>query len=674
MKIFDFEQTPIVDIVNDILLDAVKKGASDIHFDPKEEFLQIRIRVDGILTNYATVKQEYVKNLITRIKIMSGMNITESRLPQDGAIKGRIKDNDVDLRVSSINTSRGEKIVVRILDYSLSLNGIESLGFSMTNYKKIMEMIDNPNGIILVTGATGTGKTTTVYSMLQKLNTEQTNIMSIEDPIEMDIEGINQVQVNPDIGLTFATALRSILRQDPNVIMIGEIRDSETATIAIRASITGHLVLSTLHTNDSLSTIERLMDMEVEKYLLAEALTGIISQKLARKLCPHCRKKRKTTEYEKNIIKQILNEDIDSIYEAVGCEECNNGYKGRTAIQEVLPINQDIKDALSMNVRKDKLRKLVYTSNVITLLQDGMIKVVNGDTTIEELLKLIELDTDTNNKTSLKNAIKDSILTKDNNDIIKENISTRKKTNNTKTDNNEKKESSKSKSESESNNDTQNIENEQSKKESNKKLKDVKDNNNGKKDYIDDNNENKQQKTKISNKSVKEKKIEEAKNNLSKLKDNTDSKLKEILTENENANNKNSSTNKLELINNAKSKNNKEEQIDTKDNKNLKEVKDNNDIKKNNIDDNNKNEQQNSKVTNKTAKEKKIEEKKKNLSKLKNNLDNKLKEILTVKKIDEKNEKKQESNSKENSFNQQIKAKNKDDFLDNSDDDLYIKF
>lgn len=427
VKIFDFEHMPIVDIVNDILVDATKKGASDIHFDPKAEFMQIRIRIDGILTNYATIPNEYVKNLITRIKIISGMNITESRLPQDGAIKGLIKNIEVDLRVSSINTSKGEKIVIRILDYSLSLNGIEKLGFSDYNYKKVLEMINEPNGIILVTGATGTGKTTTVYSILQRLNNEGTNIMSIEDPIEMDMEGVNQIQVNPEIGLTFASALRSILRQDPNIIMIGEIRDSETATIAIRASVTGHLVLSTLHTNDSLSTIERLMDMDVEKYLLAEALTGIISQKLARKLCPHCKRKRKTTQYEKDIIKKTLNIDISEIYEAVGCEKCNNGYKGRTAIQEVLLIDQTIKDALSMNIRKDKLRKLVYNNNVITLLQDGMIKVVKGKTTIEELLKLIELDKEENNSSfNLIEAIIDSELTKDNNQYIEETLNENK--------------------------------------------------------------------------------------------------------------------------------------------------------------------------------------------------------------------------------------------------------
>ena len=412
LKVFDFEKTPIVDIVNEILVDASSRGASDIHFDPKDNILQIRIRIDGLLVDYATVPEEYIKNLITRIKIISGMNITESRLPQDGSIKGVVKDIELDLRVSSINTNKGEKIVIRILDYTLSLNGIEKLGFTDYNYKKVLEMISKPNGIILVTGATGTGKTTTVYSMLQRLSNDTTNIMSIEDPVEMDLDNVNQIQVNADIGLTFATALRSILRQDPNIIMIGEIRDSETATIAIRASVTGHLVLSTLHTNDSLSTIERLMDMDVEKYLLAEALEGIISQRLARRLCPHCKKLRNTTTYEKDLIKKTLNIDVDEIYEAVGCEHCNRGYKGRIAFQEVLTIDQKIQDALSMNIRKDKLRSLVYNDSVITLLQDGMIKVVRGDTTIEELLRLVEFEEDSIVTFKLSKDILDSELTK----------------------------------------------------------------------------------------------------------------------------------------------------------------------------------------------------------------------------------------------------------------------
>ena len=396
LRIFDFEKMPVVEIVNDIMVDASKRGASDIHFDPLEKYMKIRIRIDGVLIDYAEVPNTIKKNLITRIKIISGMNITESRLPQDGAIKASIQDTNLDLRVSCLPTSRGEKIVIRILDYTMSLTGIEQLGFSQKNYEKVIKMINVPNGIILVTGATGTGKSTTVYSILQRLNKEDTNIITVEDPIEMDIEGINQVQTNSDIGLTFANALRSILRQDPNIIMIGEIRDTETAKIAVRASITGHLVLSTIHTNNSLNTIERLLDMEVERYLLSSALTGIISQKLARMLCPHCRKKRPTNDYEKDLLKKVLGISVDEVYEAEGCDVCGNGYHGRIAIQEVLLINQEIRDAISNNIRKNELRELVYKADVTTLLQDGLEKVVAGYTTFEEVLKLIELDDDEN--------------------------------------------------------------------------------------------------------------------------------------------------------------------------------------------------------------------------------------------------------------------------------------
>ena len=408
-KTFDFNKMPIADIVNDIIIDAVNKGASDIHFDPHDEVLKIRIRVDGILQNYADVPNLFKNNLITRIKIISGMNITETRLPQDGAIKQVLNNLNLDMRVSSLPTKKGEKIVIRILDYSMSLKGIEYLYFNESNYQKILKMINNPNGIILVTGATGSGKSTTVYSFLQKLNVEGVNIITVEDPVEMDIEGISQVQVNSDIGLDFSTVLRSILRQDPNVIMIGEIRDGETARIAVRASITGHLVLSTLHTNNSLNTIERLLDMDVERYLLASALTGIVSQKLARKLCPKCRVTRETTPYEKKLFKAVIGQDVDFIYVAKGCPECSSGYRGRIAIHEVLLINQDIRDAISDGIKKEKLRELVYNSDVITLLQDGLYKVVGGFTTFEEILKLIELDDEINDKSeALKNVAKET--------------------------------------------------------------------------------------------------------------------------------------------------------------------------------------------------------------------------------------------------------------------------
>lgn len=392
---YDMKNTPIVDVVNQIIIAAVKMRASDIHLDPIENGLKVRIRIDGELRDYSIIPKEYERNLTTRVKLISNMNITETRLPQDGAIKGRIDGMDVDMRVSVLPTNEGEKVVIRILDYTRSLTGIKSLGFSHKNYVKIEQMMKKPNGIILVTGATGTGKSTTTYSMLQELNKENTNIITVEDPIEMNIEGVNQVQVNSEIGLTFAAVLRSILRQDPNIILIGEIRDSETARIAIRASITGHLVLSTIHTNNSLSTIERLLDMDVERYLLSSALEGIVSQKLARTLCPHCKKLRRTTMFEKQVFKQVLNKDVTEVYEAGKCEKCSGGYHGRHAIQEVLLINDEIRDSINNpNISKDELRHLVYTGDVTTLLEDGLEKVLEGYTTFEEIYRLIEIEND----------------------------------------------------------------------------------------------------------------------------------------------------------------------------------------------------------------------------------------------------------------------------------------
>lgn len=392
---FDYENKPVVDIVNEMIIDAINKNASDIHFDPTEECLNVRIRIDGVLLEYAKVPNFVKKNLLTRIKIISGMNITETRLPQDGAIKNLTDQIDLDLRVSSLPIVDGEKIVIRILNYSMSSNGLDSLGLSDKNLEKINHLIHIPNGIILVAGATGSGKSTTVYAMLQILNTTARNIITVEDPVEMKIAGINQVQVMSEIGLTFGNTLRSILRQDPDIIMIGEIRDSETARIAVRASITGHLVLSTIHTNNSLTTIERLLDMDVERYLLGSALTGIISQRLVRRLCPKCRQARPTTPYEKNLFEKVLHKNVDTIYTPQGCNECIQGYYGRVALHEVLVINQSVRDAIVNNIHKEELRRLVYNeSDVTTLLYDGLEKVFAGLTSIDELLRVIDIEDD----------------------------------------------------------------------------------------------------------------------------------------------------------------------------------------------------------------------------------------------------------------------------------------
>lgn len=397
MVTFDFVKTPITQIADFIIVQSAKSGASDIHFDPRDNGLIVRMRIDGELKDYTFIPKVYERNLITRLKLLASMNITESRLPQDGAIKGNIGGMNLDMRVSCLPTNEGEKIVIRILDYTRSFGGLDSLGFSKENFKKLNKMINVPNGIILVTGATGTGKSTTTYAILQALNKEETNIITVEDPIEMNIEGMNQVQVNSEIGLDFATVLRSILRQDPNIILIGEIRDSETAQIAVRASITGHLVLSTIHTNNSLSTIERLVDMNVERYLLSSALTGIISQRLAKKLCPKCRKERETNPYEKKVFKIALNKDVNKLFVAneAGCPECNHGYKGRVAVHEVLEIDDYIREALTdATVKKENLREVVYTSNVITMLQDALLKVLEGLTTFDEIYRIIDIDDD----------------------------------------------------------------------------------------------------------------------------------------------------------------------------------------------------------------------------------------------------------------------------------------
>ena len=394
---FDFTKTPVTQVADYIIIAASKLKTSDIHFDPREDGMMVRFRIDGDCQDYTFVPKAYEKNLTTRLKLLANMNITESRLPQDGAIKGEFGGTYLDMRVSSLPLNEGEKIVIRILDYTRSMQGIDSLGFHPENLKKIKRMMEIPNGIILTTGATGSGKSTTTYSILQGLNKPEKNIITVEDPIEMNIEGINQVQVNAEIGMTFAAALRSILRQDPNIILIGEIRDSETAQIAVRASITGHLVLSTIHTNNALATVERLLDMNVERYLLSTALTGIISQRLAKMLCPDCRFQRETTPYEKKVFKKFIHMDVPMIWEAnpKGCDHCRRGYHGRIAFHEVLELDDDIRNALNIEgLEKKELAKMVYTGKTITMLQDALIKCYEGQTSFEEVYRNIEIETE----------------------------------------------------------------------------------------------------------------------------------------------------------------------------------------------------------------------------------------------------------------------------------------
>ena len=395
MVSFDFAKTPITQVADYIIIAASKSGTSDIHFDPRDEGMMVRFRIDGDCQDYTYIPKAYERNLTTRLKLLANMNITETRLPQDGAIKGQFGDTYLDMRVACLPTNQGEKIVIRILDYTRSLQGIDSLGFHPKNLEKIHHMMGVPNGIILVTGATGSGKSTTTYSMLSALNKPEVNVITVEDPVEMNIEGINQVQVNAEIGMTFAAALRSILREDPNVILIGEIRDSETAQIAVRASITGHLVMSTLHTNNALATVERLLDMDVERYLLSTALTGIISQRLAKQLCQDCKIQREATKYEKKIYKKFLHQDVSLVWDAnpKGCDNCRKGYKGRIAVHEVLLLDDKIRNALNdEKMSKDDFAKMIYSGNTISMLQDALIKSLEGQTSFEEVYKTIEIE------------------------------------------------------------------------------------------------------------------------------------------------------------------------------------------------------------------------------------------------------------------------------------------
>ncbi|MFC7783097.1 GspE/PulE family protein [Rossellomorea sp. GCM10028870] len=382
------QDSPIANLVNQLLSNAMTQKASDIHIDPQETKVHIRYRVDGILRTDRSLPKHMQSMLTARIKIMSQLDITEHRVPQDGRIKTNIDFRPIDLRVSTLPTVYGEKIVLRILDLSSSLNDLGQLGFNSLNLKRFQDLIDRPTGIVLITGPTGSGKSSTLYAALNKLNSEEVNIITVEDPVEYQLEGVNQIQVNTNVGLTFATGLRSILRQDPNIIMVGEIRDRETVEVAIRASLTGHLVLSTIHTNDSLSTVTRLIDMGVEPFLVATSVSGIVAQRLVRKVCRDCAQEEIPTVREKEIFGR-RGMTIEKVIRGRGCASCNmTGYKGRMAIHEVLVVNDEMKRIIMNNESLSTLREVANNHKTIFLLDDGLFKVKQGLTTTEEILRV----------------------------------------------------------------------------------------------------------------------------------------------------------------------------------------------------------------------------------------------------------------------------------------------
>ncbi len=382
------EDSPIVRLVNQILQLAVEQRASDVHIDPQETKVLVRYRIDGILRTDRALPKHMQSMLTARIKILANMDITEHRIPQDGRIKMNIDFHPVDLRVSTLPTVYGEKIVMRILDLGAALNDIHKLGFNQLNLQRFIELIERPTGIVLITGPTGAGKSSTLYAALNHLNSEEVNIITIEDPVEYEIEGVNQIQVNPNVGLTFAQGLRSILRQDPNIIMVGEIRDRETAEVAIRASLTGHLVLSTLHTNDALSTITRLIDMGIEPFLVAASLAGVVSQRLVRRVCRDCQEEQEPTKREIEIFAS-RGMKIDKLVRGRGCPTCNmTGYKGRIAIHELLVMTDEMRRVILNKEPFSKLRELAIKNRMIFLIDDGLLKVKQGLTTLEEVLKV----------------------------------------------------------------------------------------------------------------------------------------------------------------------------------------------------------------------------------------------------------------------------------------------
>ena len=381
---------PSIRLVDSIIERGISDHASDIHIEPQGELVNVRMRVDGILHNTLTIPKELQQSVASRIKIMCNMDVTERRIPQDGRAIVRVRMHEADLRTSTLPTVHGEKIVMRILDREAKLTTAEELGFYGQNLEVYDELLKNTQGVILVVGPTGSGKSSTLFAMINRLNTEEVNIVTLEDPVEYNVEGVNQVQVNEKVGMTFASGLRSILRQDPDVVSVGEIRDDETAEIAMRAAVTGHLVLSTLHTGDAVSTLDRLADMGVEPYMLATAIKGIISQRLVRRVCPHCREAYEPDAEELESLGMSPHASGVQFYRGAGCSECfNSGYRGRIVVAEALVIDRAIRDAIHNQAPREQLMAAVRASGFEPIGVNARDLVLQGITTVDEVYRTI---------------------------------------------------------------------------------------------------------------------------------------------------------------------------------------------------------------------------------------------------------------------------------------------
>lgn len=391
-KMDDVRNSPTVKLVDSLLKNAVEQRASDIHIEPYEKFIRVRFRIDGVLKEISTLSIDVLSGIVTRVKILADLNIAERRIPQDGRIVTNINSKNVDMRVSILPLVTGEKVVIRILDRSNYKVGRERLGMRKSDLAKLDDIISAPHGIILVTGPTGSGKSTTLYTVLSELNNNEKNIVTVEDPVEYSLEGINQINVNTKVGLTFANGLRSILRQDPDIVMVGEMRDSETAEIGIRAAITGHLVLSTLHTNDAPSSVVRLVDMGIEPFMVATALKGVIAQRLVRRICPNCKEAIVADVAEKKLLGANEGEQVVH-YKGKGCAACNHsGYAGRIGVYEIMNIDREIKDLILKTSNSDEVKDLAIKKGMKTLAMSAKELVLSGETTIDEMMKIIFAD------------------------------------------------------------------------------------------------------------------------------------------------------------------------------------------------------------------------------------------------------------------------------------------